>query len=105
MKIGERIQMNQHEAEEKKLAEERVQAALSPNQLRGQFGIPDDSDDEDEEDVDKAKGQTSAADWGKKARKRQRKFLADMLEKHEAKLRETQEEEEDKDIAEFLDHD
>lgn len=104
MKLGERAQMRQHEKEEKEQAEARARAALSPNQLRGQIDLHEDSDDEDAgADADgKAAGKTSATEWGKKARRRQRKFVADMLDAHEQQLRESKEEEEDKDIEEFL---
>ncbi|KAI1262441.1 DUF1531-domain-containing protein [Xylariaceae sp. FL1019] len=75
------------------------QAEISPNQLRGeQTYIPDDTDDEEEADV----GQTSASDWGKKARRRQRQVLKKLIDDQEKRLQETVEEEEDKDIAEFL---
>jgi hypothetical protein len=75
-------------------------AQISPNQLRGQVDIPEDSDDDDDDEADK--GQASSADWGKKARRRQRDFIKKMLDAEEKRLQETLEEEEDKDIEQYL---
>ncbi len=79
-------------------AAEETGAEMSPNELRGKVEIPDESEDETEA----AAAETSSADWGKKARRRQRKFLKDMLDAEEKKLQETLEEEEDKDIEQYL---
>ncbi len=88
--LGKKSQMASHEAAEKTGAE------MSPNELRGKVDIPDESEDEAET------AEASSADWGKKARRRQRKFLKDMLAEEERKLQETLEEEEDKDIEQYL---
>ncbi|KAI1325337.1 DUF1531-domain-containing protein [Xylariaceae sp. FL0255] len=74
-------------------------AEISANQLREQLNIPEDSDDED--DVADA-AQTSASDWGKKARKRQRQMIKKMIDIEEKRLQETADEQADKDIEEFL---
>lgn len=73
-------------------------AKISPNELRGRVQIPEDSDSEDET----ATGQSTGPDWGKKARRRQRDMIKKLLEAEERRLQESKEEEEDKDIEEFL---
>ncbi|KAI1805436.1 DUF1531-domain-containing protein [Daldinia bambusicola] len=81
---------------EKQFAEEEArQAEISPNQLRGEIGIPEDSDDEEQ-------AETTASDWGKKARKRQRNMIKKLLDAEEKRLQELQEDEEDKDIEQYL---
>lgn len=79
-------------------AEAEAKAEISPNELRGQIDIPDDTDDE----LDEAKAEASGPDWGKKARRRQRNMIRKLLEEEERRLQESKEEEEDKDIEEFL---
>ncbi|CAK7207679.1 hypothetical protein SEUCBS139899_010490 [Sporothrix eucalyptigena] len=111
IKLGSRFQMKQHEADEKASLEEAAaiaagkKAPLSANDLRGGAAKkapqqpesdPDDSDD----DVPGAV--VSGTDWGKTARKRQRRVLRKMLEAHEQALADAQADDEDKDIEEFL---
>ncbi|KAI0011170.1 DUF1531-domain-containing protein [Xylariaceae sp. FL0662B] len=93
IKLGAKHQEKQLE---KQFAEADKKAEISPNQLRGQIGIPEDSDDEDEQP------ETTAADWGKKARKRQRNMIKKLLDAEEKRLQELQEDEEDKDIEQYL---
>ncbi|KAF4967174.1 hypothetical protein FSARC_5246 [Fusarium sarcochroum] len=69
---------------------EKRKAQISPNELRGLA--------EDEPDIDE-EGDGTGADWGQKARVRQRTMLKDMLEAEE---RRREEEEDDKDIADLL---
>lgn len=95
IKLGARSQMQSHENAE---MEAQAKAEISPNQLRGQINIPEDSDDED----DDPQADVSGADWGKKARRRQRTMIKKLLEAEERRLQESKEEEEDKDIEEFL---
>ncbi|PSR94327.1 protein trafficking Pga2, partial [Coniella lustricola] len=100
LKLGAKTQMKQHEkeaAETKAAAIE--QAKMSPNELRGHkiAGIPEDSD---EEEV--AQAESTSADWGKKARKRQRQMIKKILDAEEKRLQDLQEDDEDKDIQEFL---
>ncbi|KAI1635943.1 DUF1531-domain-containing protein [Biscogniauxia mediterranea] len=95
IKMGAKHQIKQLE---KQHAEEERQAQLSPNDLRGKISIPEDSDDEEEEEG----AQASAADWGKKARKRQRNMIKKMLDAEEKRLQELQEDEEDKDIEKYF---
>lgn len=96
VKYANRAQMKAFE-EEAARAEAEAKAKISPNALRGQVDIPDDTDDEDG-----AKGQPSGADWGRTARRRQRQMIKKLLEAEEERLRESKEELEDKDIEEFL---
>ncbi|KAJ2989758.1 hypothetical protein NUW58_g2473 [Xylaria curta] len=90
IKMGAKHQEKQFEKAQQDVAE------ISPNQLRGELGIPEESDDDD------AQGETTAADWGKKARKRQRNMIKQLLDAEEQRLHETFDEQEDKDIEEFL---
>ncbi|KAG7288884.1 hypothetical protein NEMBOFW57_005244 [Staphylotrichum longicolle] len=96
IKLGGRAQMQSHE-EESERAEAEARAKISPNELRGKVEIPDDTDEEDE-----ATAEASGPDWGKKARRRQRDMIKKLLDAEEQRLRENQEELEDKDIEEFL---
>ncbi|KAL2144125.1 hypothetical protein VTI28DRAFT_9579 [Corynascus sepedonium] len=96
VKLGAKAQLKAHEEEEAR-AEAEAKAKMSANQLRGRVEVPDDTDDEDE-----ATGQASGPDWGKKARRRQREMIKKLLAAEEQRLRESQEEKEDKDIEEFL---
>ncbi|KAI8952495.1 protein trafficking Pga2 [Xylaria longipes] len=93
----------EHSAKEFEKAQQDV-AEISPNELRGELGIPEESDDDDDngEGEGEGEGETSAADWGKKARKRQRRMIKQLLDAEEQRLQETFDEQEDKDIEEFL---
>ncbi|KAH7032940.1 protein trafficking Pga2, partial [Microdochium trichocladiopsis] len=90
-------QMEKREAEEKAEKEKR-NAEMSPNDLRGAAGIPEDTDSEDEG----AAASGSVLQFGKKARRRQRNAIKKLLDAEEERLRQLQEDEEDKDIQEFL---
>ncbi|KAK9775543.1 putative Protein trafficking Pga2 [Seiridium cardinale] len=96
VKLGAKYQEKQFE----KVAEADSAAAISPNQLRGQVDIPEESDDE-EQDLE-ATAATTSSDWGKKARKRQRVMLKKLIDAEEKRLEELQEDEEDKDIEQYL---
>lgn len=102
MKLGSKVQMAQHEKEaaETKAAEEE-QARMSPNELRGYKEIPEDSDDEGQA-AGAAAGQTTTTEWGKKARKRQRHTIKKILAAEEQRLQDLQDDEEDKDIEQYL---
>jgi hypothetical protein len=99
MKVGAKVQEKQFakSLEEDEAANEAA-AKISPNQLRG-----DAEDDSDEEPVT---AESTAADtavrWGGKARKRQRVMLKKMIDAEEQRLLELQEDEEDKDIEQYL---
>jgi hypothetical protein len=100
MKLGARLQQRQHEKEDEA---DQAKAQMSANQLRGIAEIPDDTDDE--ADGDSSNGvtaQSTAADWGKKARRRQRRVLKQLIDAEDERLRQAQEDDEDKDIEEFL---
>lgn len=101
IKLGGKAQMNQHEREAAETAAEeeaRAKAKMSPNELRGHsIQIPEESDSEGENE-----GQASSSDWGKKARRRQRTMIKKILNAEEKRLQELQEDDEDKDIEEFL---
>lgn len=71
---------------------EKARAQITPNELRGAKMQLQDQEDEDV-------GDGTGADWGQKARLRQREVLKQMLEAEE---RRREEEEEDKDIADLL---
>lgn len=76
----------------KNLEEEdkKAKAQISPNELRGLV--------EDEPEIDE-EGDGTGADWGQKARVRQRTMLKELLEAEE---RRRAEEEDDKDIEDLL---
>lgn len=100
LKLGGKSQAKQLEKEAAEAEEEaKEQAKMSPNELRGhKISLPGESDDDDEE----PEGQTTSAEWGKKARRRQRTMVKKILEAEEKRLQDLQDDEEDKDIEEFL---
>lgn len=91
-------QMEQHEQEEAAAKAERERiAAMSPNDVRGlkvAAEIP--GTDED------LAAESSATDWGSKARKRQRRVLRKLVDANEERLEQQMGDDEDKDIEEFL---
>ncbi|KAH6655083.1 protein trafficking Pga2 [Truncatella angustata] len=97
VKLGAKYQEKQFE----KVHQEDPAAEISPNQLRGQVEIPEESDDDEVADPN-ATASTTSADWGKKARKRQRVMLKKLIDAEEKRLQELQEDEEDKDIEQYL---
>jgi hypothetical protein len=106
IKLGARQQMKAHEHEAAEAEAEHQAAQISPNQLRGQVDIPEDSSDEEEAGARARDKETTAAvtatEWGKKARRRQRDVIKKLLDAEEERLRQLHEDEEDKDIEEFL---
>ncbi|KAI9722038.1 MAG: hypothetical protein M1812_001998 [Candelaria pacifica] len=94
MKLGARFQAKDHEREID-MDELSPSAKISPNSLRGQVQVLDDSESEEE-------GRVSGMDWGKKARRRQRMVLRKILDEEERIRREEEEAEDDKEIQEFL---
>ncbi|CAN8095513.1 unnamed protein product [Discula destructiva] len=107
MKMGSKVQMKQYEKEaaDTKAAEEE-QAKMSPNELRGYKEIPEDSDDDDDQGgsgpAPGQAGQSTSTEWGKKARKRQRNTIKKILAAEEKRLQDLQDDDDDKDIEEFL---
>lgn len=100
-KLGAKMQGLQHEKELDPA--EMGGAKMSANdirgvKLRGAKGVPVDLKDSDEEDEAEGTG----ANWGKKARKRQRQHIKKVLEQDEKLRLEAEGDEDDKDIMEFL---
>jgi len=108
MKWGEKLQAKQHEKEldpyEMATADtkDKGKGMVSPNDLRGvgltgAGGKVVELDSESEEE-------TTGSDvkWGKKARKRQRTVVKKILANEEEVRRQLQEDDEDKDIQEYL---
>ncbi|MCJ1340807.1 hypothetical protein MMC09_006103 [Bachmanniomyces sp. S44760] len=104
VKLGARFQAKDHDRD---LDPNELSsgAAVSPNSLRGQVQVPEDSSDSEE---DEAHGDTAArakgtgADWGKKARRRQRAMIRRLVEAEEKRKADEEEADSDKDIEEFL---
>ena len=95
MKLGGRFQASDHERE---LDDTDIlsPAAVSPNSLRGQIDVPDDSASEEEA------GGVTNLNWGRNARRRQRKMIKSMVEAEEKRRAEEEEADSDKEIEEFL---
>ncbi|KAE9373999.1 DUF1531-domain-containing protein [Stipitochalara longipes BDJ] len=104
MKWGEKLQAKEHEKEldpyELATADAKEKGKISPNQLRGAGGKVVELGDSDSEE----EAEATAADvkWGKKARKRQRAVIKKVLADEEEVRRQLQEDDEDKDIQEYL---
>ncbi|KAF2749061.1 DUF1531-domain-containing protein [Sporormia fimetaria CBS 119925] len=96
VKYGMRKQQKAHE--EAEAATAGTGAEIHPNELRGgkKFAIPGVNDSEEEEE------EAKPAEWGKKARVRQRRFIRGRLEEEERRLLDEQETESDKEIEELL---
>lgn len=92
LKFGAKVQEAEHEKEVKFEEEKKKKAKISANALRGN----DSEDDEEEVEVTGAEPQ-----WGKKARKRSKKVVREILEAQERLL----EEDDNEDIKEFLESD
>ncbi|CAM1508357.1 Fc.00g052050.m01.CDS01 [Cosmosporella sp. VM-42] len=87
MKLGTHLgvkQMEKQEAKEKEI----VKAKISANELRG---LPADASDDE--------GESTAGDWGQKARVRQREVLKQLVEAEEKRL---EDEDELKEIEDLL---
>ena len=91
-KWASKLQGKEHE-KDVDFYEEATKGKLSPNTLRGGPA----AEEESEEDAE-----TSATDWGKKARKRQRQMERKKLEAEEKKRLDAEGDAEDKDIREYL---
>ncbi|OBT62798.1 hypothetical protein VE03_07705 [Pseudogymnoascus sp. 23342-1-I1] len=104
--LAAKLQSKQHDkeldADEMATPATGTKAAISANSLRGQVQVPEES--EDEEDTGEAVGETTSANWGKKARKRQRAMIKRIIEADEKLRAETEayDDEEDKDIEQYL---
>jgi hypothetical protein len=91
-KWASKLQGKEHE-KDVDFYEEATKGKLSPNTLRGGPVAEEESEEEAE---------TSATDWGKKARKRQRQMERRKLEAEEKKRLDAEGDAEDKDIREYL---
>jgi hypothetical protein len=89
-KLGMKTQSLEHEKEID------TGAILSPNSLRGQVDVPEDTDSEG------GQADATGANWGKKARKRQRQMLRNVLDTDEKARKEQEDNEDDKDIMDLL---
>jgi hypothetical protein len=100
LKFGAKIQAEEHEKSihSGELEDKAKKAKISANSIRGQVEIPDSENDESDvaEEVTGNEPQ-----WGKKARKRSRKVVREILEEQERRL----EEDDMEDIKEFLETD
>lgn len=95
VKGGAYMQERQHDkviAADKKREKD---ARLSPNDLRGQASVPEDTDSEEE-------GQASGPNWGGNARKKQKRELRKQLDADEKRRLDIEGEKDDKDIMEQI---
>ncbi|MCJ1241122.1 hypothetical protein MMC14_009126 [Varicellaria rhodocarpa] len=99
VKLGGKFQAKDHERELDP-DEMRSSAAISPNSLRGQVEVPEDSDSEGENEPRMGTG--TSVSWGKKARKRQRYMIRKLVEAEEKRRAEEEEADSDQEIQEFL---
>ncbi|KAH8821453.1 protein trafficking Pga2 [Xylogone sp. PMI_703] len=100
MKLGAKVQEKEHEkqmatAEAEAEGAAKGKAKISPNALRG-GKVEEEEDSDEEEDTE-----TTGANWGKKARKRQRNFVKKVLNAEEQRLKEIEDALDD-DIKELL---
>ncbi|KAG9247539.1 protein trafficking Pga2 [Calycina marina] len=105
MKFGEWVQEGEHKKAENVTMEDlQIMAGekpkLTPNDIRGNpTNLSEDTEDSEEE------SEATGANWGKKARRRQRQVLKRILAQEEALRLETDGDADDKDIKEFLQSD
>jgi hypothetical protein len=93
VKGGAKMQERQHD--KVIAADKKRQGLISPNSLRGQVEVPEETGSEEE-------GEASGANWGGKARKKQRKVLKKILEADEKTSLGAEGDMDDKDIMEYL---
>lgn len=105
--LAAKLQSAQHDkeidADEMATAATGPKAEISANSLRGQVKVPEESEDE-EGTGEAVAAETTGANWGKKARKRQRAMIKRIIEADEKLRAETEayDDEEDKDIEQYL---
>ncbi|KPM41304.1 hypothetical protein AK830_g5256 [Neonectria ditissima] len=90
LKLAGKVAVRKLEEQDEK-EKAAAKAKISPNELRG--GVAEDGSEIGEE------GESTGADWGEKARTRQRVMLKQLVEAEELRR---QEEEDDKDIEDLL---
>ncbi|KAI9840720.1 MAG: hypothetical protein M1837_001343 [Sclerophora amabilis] len=117
LQLSAKFQAKDHERELDPDEMSSMAAVSSPNSLRSQVTVPEDSDDDDDDDDDDNDGDAgdgrggggarsivrTGADWGRTARRKQRRMIRQILEADERlKAAEAEADESDKDIEEFL---
>jgi hypothetical protein len=95
LKLGARFQARDHEREIDP-DEIAASARLDANSLRGKVRVPEDTDSDSEDE--RCKG----TDWGKRARRRQRKVIRSILEEEERMRKENEDADSDREIEGFL---
>jgi len=81
LKFAEKSQAKQHEKEMEAAKSNATKAKISPNSLRGNVEVQEDSDEEEDD-------KTSGPSWGKKARKRQRDYVKRVVDEEERRAQE-----------------
>lgn len=94
VRLGGRFQASDHARELDDT--EVLSAATSPNSLRGHVDELHESDSEEEV------GGTTSTNWGRNARRRQRKTIKSIVEAEEKLRAEQEEADSDKEIEQFL---
>ncbi|MCJ1333082.1 hypothetical protein MMC10_009776 [Thelotrema lepadinum] len=104
LKLGGKFQEQDHErADKMDMAEvERLRRADGGGSLKVAGEIPEDTDSEDEAEGRTGKAKGTGMDWGKTARRRQRRVLRGLLEEEERRRREEEEATSDKEIEDLL---
>ena len=95
IQLGARFQAKDHERELDP-NEINSMAATESTSFKDKVHVPEDTDSESEDEARKG------TDWGKKARRRQRKMVRDLLAADEKRMKEDEETISDKEIEEFL---
>lgn len=103
LKLGARFQAKDHEREidHEEIQEMRKSEGYNKGSLKGTVNIPDDTDSEEGEGVTRTVTRTGT-DWGKAARRRQRRVMSQLLEAEEKKRLEDEEAESDKELEQFM---
>lgn len=97
VKLGGRFQASDHDRELDETAEMISPAAVSPNALRGRPDVSEDGSGEEEQ------VESAAPRWGRGARRRQKRKVAQEVLEAEEKLKVDEEEaDSDREIEEFL---
>lgn len=98
LQLSARFQASDHDRE---LDEDEMSsaAAVRPDRLRGRGVVVEDSSEEEGEGNGR---RGTAVDWGKKARRRQRRLVRGILEAEEKLRRAEEEADSDREIEEFL---
>jgi hypothetical protein len=94
VKGGAKLQERQHEKVFEADRKREANAKISPNSLRGQVEVPEDTDSDEE--------QATGVNWGGKARKRQRKVVKQILDADEKMRLDAEGDKDDRDILEYL---